>query len=142
MKKLIGTLLISVSLLATSITGFAAGIKETETRNYPKGDVSITAYVHDSSRTIANDGSYGYTKAWTFDGTKIYYLKATMKATYSNGQVNGGTSYNTNTSNQASVESGYVYENGPKRQYHSSSEAKNTSSSSTEYRSGDSKIFD
>ena len=68
-------------------------------------------------------------------------MKATVKATYSNGLVNGGTSSNPVTSNVASVNSGKVYENGPKRQYHSSSEAKNSSTSASERRSVSSVLF-
>lgn len=147
MKKLLCSMLF-VASLGVSGSAFAHTTEYTPELGDPS-KVTVTsnsaskraAYVHNSQRVIANDGSYGYTHAFTYDGNTIYYLKASIRATYSNGQVSGGSGSNPNTSNLSHAYSTVVYENGPKRQYHSNSEAKNTSTSATEYLSGSSSIF-
>lgn len=156
MKKMLCSILVMASLSGVSGAALAA-----ESSEVPVMDPSVetatintevlsngaslaprAAYVHNSERIIANDGTYGYTKAWTYSGGTAYYMKASIRATYSNGQVNGASASNPNTSNLSEAYSLRIYENGPKRQYHSSSECKNTASSATESLSGSSKVYD
>lgn len=136
MKKIMATTILACSLLSAYAPVFAATDEVTVSKNS-----GARANVHQSTRHIATDGSYGYTTAKTYDGTKIYYINAKMSATYSNGQVQGGSVSNPKY-NSSESECEKVYENGSKRQYHSSAEAKNTSSSAMEYTSGKSVIFD
>lgn len=145
MKKFFCSILVVASLSSVSGAVLAAeSIGDTETRNVTVGSnstVERAAYVHNSSRIIANDGTHGYTKAWTYSGGKAHYLKASIRATYSNGLVNGASGSNGNTSNLSEAYSLRIFENGPQRQYHSSSECRNTPTSGLESLSGKSKIF-
>ena len=158
MKKLLCSMLVMASLSGVSGAALAAEpsevipseidySKETATLNTEVSSKNaslspLAAYVHTSERVIANDGTSGYTHAWTYSGGTAYYMKASIKATYSNGMVNGASGSNPNTSNLSEAYSLRIYEDGPKRQYHSSSECRNTSSSALEGLSGSSKIFD
>lgn len=147
LKKLLGlTLALGVFMTSTTtvFANTAVYADDTETtftvQNYSplRG-----ANAHSSERTIESKGKWGQTRAYVYSPNQtVYYLEATMKATYSNGQVNGGSSTKSKN-NSSEVSSDKVYESGPKRQYHSSSRAKNYSSDSFyETASGSSSIFD
>lgn len=156
MKKILCSMLVMASLSGASGAALAAEPSEVVPSEIDYSQATVTsntevpsnsalsraAYVHTSDRIIATDGSWGYTNAWTYSGGTAYYMKASIRATYSNGMVNGASESHPNTSNLAVATSYRIFENGPKRQYHSSSECRNTSTSALESLSGKSAIFD